>query len=87
MFKTCWQQGFSLTILEGKGLPIHPDRVGTGGGKDQGSMPEGGLPEERHHVRVGNEPEFMAWEGSGHLIKKAEREGECIAAITPSASG
>jgi hypothetical protein len=33
--------GVFPTILEGKGVPIHPDRGGTGGGKGQGSMPEG----------------------------------------------
>jgi hypothetical protein len=37
---------------------------------------QGGLAEERDHVRVGNEPEFMARDGPGHLVKKGEREGE-----------
>jgi len=48
---------------------------------------QGGIAEERDHFVVGNEPEFIARDGPGHLVKKGEREGECVAAITSSASG
>jgi hypothetical protein len=46
-----------------------------------------GVAHEGDHVLIGREPEFMARDGPGHLVKKGEREGECVAAITPSASG
>ena len=46
-----------------------------------------GIAEERDHFVVGNEPQFIATDGPGHHVKKGEIEGECVAAITSSASG
>jgi hypothetical protein len=77
------------TIITGRFISNKIDRLEDRIGKEPRSPPERkrGIAEVPDQVLVGNEPEFMARDGPGHLVKKVDREGECVAAIASSASG